>query len=137
MNTHVPWDVAPAPIASHREAIGALYATGHWLFGLSRFADAAAVFRAMVRFAPEDERGWLALGLCHEEIDQVSIALEMFGTGRVFANPAPLCELARARLLKSLGRTDEANEAFDLAFEAAERADDDATTLAVTKERGH
>ena len=124
-----------ASTTSSQGVIEALYATGHWLFGLSRYADAAAVFRTMVRVAPRDERSWLALAYCHQAVDQDVIALEMLGTGRVVAAPAARCELARARALRALGRSDEADEALDYAAEAAELTENDEIAAAVRAER--
>jgi hypothetical protein len=96
-------------------AVEGLYATGHWLLGSDRFRDAGAVFRALVTLSPADERGWLGLGAAHEGIAQPEIALEMYGTGRVVARPSPRCEVARARVLRTLGRDDEAESALDMA----------------------
>jgi hypothetical protein len=46
----------------------------------------------------------------------------MYGVGRVLAAPAPRCELARARLLRSCGLHREARDAYDLAAAAVEQA---------------
>ena len=58
-------------------ALEGIYATAHWLLGRERFKDAADVFRAMVTAAPEDERGWVGLGMCHEGADQLRVAKEI------------------------------------------------------------
>jgi tetratricopeptide (TPR) repeat protein len=116
-------------------AVEALYATGHWLFELSRYADAATVFRVLVRVAPKDERGWLALAYSHQAVGHDDIALEMLGAGRVLAAPAPRCELARARALRALGRVEEADEALDSAADAAEESQDDEIADAIRRER--
>jgi tetratricopeptide (TPR) repeat protein len=120
---------------SAKAVVEALYATGHWLFGLSRYADAATVFRAMVEVAPTDERSWLALAYCHQTVDHGVIALEMLGTGRVVAAPAPRCELARSRALRALGRIEEADEALEFAAEAAEQSENEEIAAAVRAER--
>ncbi len=101
-----------------------VYATGYWLFGQERYADAAAVFRVLLQAAPEMERSWLALGECHERAGQLRLALELYTAGTVAAAPAPRCSLARARTLKALGRDMEADAAFDVARELAEDSDD-------------
>jgi hypothetical protein len=111
--------------AATRNAIEALYATGHWLFVQKRWADAQSVFRVMLLCAPTDERGWLALGACHEEGGDTDIALELYGAGRVVARPAGRCEVARARVLRSLGLDDEADDAVARALEIAEEAGDE------------
>ena len=135
MITHLASGAALASTTSPEAVVEALYATGHWLFEISRYADAATVFRVMARVAPQDERAWLALAYCHQAVDHDIIALEMLGTGRVVAAPAPRCELARARALRALGRTDEADEALDLAAEAAELSENDEIADAIRAER--
>ncbi len=118
-----------------RRAAEALYTTAHWLLRRGRVREAAAVSRALVRVAAADERGWLALGACHEQIDQPDLALEMYGVGRALASPAPRCETARARLLRALGRDDESAHAYDLAAHAAARAGDDDLARLIDDER--
>lgn len=81
----------------------------------------------MVLASPGDERGWLGLGACHEALEQSEIALEMYGTGRVFAHPSPRCEIARARVFRGLGQDDKADEALDRASELT--CDDDVEAL--------
>ncbi len=117
--------------------IEALYATGHWLYEQKRWADARSVFRVMLLCAPDDERGWLALGACHEETGDTDIALELYGAGRVVARPAGRCEVARARVLRSLGLDDEADEALTRALQIAEDAGDEGLrALASAETRG-
>jgi hypothetical protein len=89
-------------------AAEALYATGHWLYSQRRIGHAIVVFRALVHVAPQDERGWLALGACHEGQDQNDLALGLYTAAVVEAHPAPQCELARARLLRACGMLGEA-----------------------------
>lgn len=103
------------------QAVEALYATGHWLLGVARYADAAEVFRAMTTFAPTDERSWLALGACHEAIGQSDIAVGLYQIGRSVAAPTVRCAVAHARALRILGRE---GEAEDIANAAADLADD-------------
>jgi Flp pilus assembly protein TadD len=122
------------PVASPG-AIEALYATGHWLYSQQRYVHAVTVFRAMVHIAPHDERGWLALGACHEQQDQGEIALELYTAASTVAPAAPRCELARARLLRARGRTDEARGAFDQASRLAEDMRDDDLKALVARER--
>jgi Flp pilus assembly protein TadD len=88
-----------------------LYSTGYWLYQHERYADAASVFRSLATCVPADERGWLGLGACHEAWGQPEIALEMYGTGRVLAAPAPLCAQAAAKLFRMFGREEDAEVA--------------------------
>jgi hypothetical protein len=101
------------------DAIEALYATARWLLVHGQTREAAATASALVRLAPHDERGWLTLGAAHEASSQATVALEMYGVGRVMAAPAPRCELARARALASLGKHAESRLAYAAAAEMA------------------
>jgi tetratricopeptide (TPR) repeat protein len=116
-------------------AIEALYATGHWLYSQERYAHAVTVFRALIHIAPRDERGWLALGACHEVQDQMDIALELYAAATTVANAAPRCELARARILRARGRAEEARGAIDAASRLAEDMRDDDLRALVAQER--
>jgi tetratricopeptide (TPR) repeat protein len=115
-------------------AVEALYAAGHWLYTQHRFADAATVFRAVVRMAPRDERGWLALGACHEAQDRHDVALELYDEARRVAKAAPRCGLARARIFRALGLEAIAKEAFAEAARIAEELDDDELRALVAAE---
>jgi tetratricopeptide (TPR) repeat protein len=116
-------------------AIEALYATGHWLYSQLRIEQAMPVFRAMIYIAPEDERGWLALGACHETQDQSEVALEIYGAATAVAPKAPRCELARARILYAQGMRHEAEQALAEAARIAEQMHDDDLSALVAIER--
>ncbi len=105
MNTEQSAEKKPQATANPealRRVVDGLYATGYWLFGEERYADAGAIFRVMIRIAYQDERGWLGLGACHEAIEQADIALEMYGTGRRVASRPDRLEAAREALLRSV-----------------------------------
>jgi hypothetical protein len=120
-------------------AVEAIYATAHWLLSRERAVDAAKVFRVMLRVAPRDERGWLGLGECHERIDQVRIAAELYGAGSVIAggtrSVSVRCLLARARALCKLGRCDDIPWILDTAAQAAEAQENDELVSLVASER--
>ena len=116
-------------------AVEAFYAAGHWLYSQSRFDDATTVFRAVIRLAPEDERGWLALGACNEALDRHDVALELYDEARRVASAAPRCDLARARILRSRGLADDARQAFAEAERAARLVDDDDLHALIAAER--
>lgn len=130
MTTHE--DRFPCPSAGTLEA---LYATGYWLYSEGRFRHAQNVFRAMVHLASHDERGWLAVGACHEATDQIDIALELYATAVCVADAAPRCELARARILRQRGRDEEARRAVEMASTIAEELGDDELQRLVAIER--
>lgn len=112
-----------------------LYATGHWLYSERRYRHAKNVFRAMVHLASFDERGWLALGACHEAEHQLDIALELYTAAVGMADLAPRCELARARILRQRGRDGEAAQAVAEAARIAEEIQDDELRRLAAEER--
>ena len=126
---------SPMPSELSPTAREALYSTGHSLLGQDRHAEAAALFRIMLRLAPTDERAWLALGECHEGASHRGIALELYTAGVAAAPNAARCELARFRILYDDDRTDEADAAFESAREIAERSDDCALLELCIRER--
>ncbi|HYQ42901.1 MAG TPA: hypothetical protein VER11_13065 [Polyangiaceae bacterium] len=101
-----------SPFARGIDPAELVYCKGFELHADGRYADAAAVFRVMLQIAPTDERGWLALGDCHEKIGQKRVAFEIYGAGGVAAQPAPRCLIARFRILYDTGRFAEADAAF-------------------------
>lgn len=115
-------------------ALEGLYATGHWLYSQNRLEHARSVFRAMIHLAPQDERGWLALGACHEAQEQHDVALELYRAAIATTPAAPRCEVARARVLRLHGREQEALAALDEAARLAnELRDDELRTLVATE----
>lgn len=116
--------------------VEALYAAGHWMLSQRRTADAAVLFRAMVEADERDERGWLALGACHEEIAQPALAVVMYDAALEVAAPAPRCAIAKARVLKRVDRDDDAAAALELAVEHAREIDDDELVRLARAEMG-
>lgn len=97
--------------ASGSRAIEAIYSIGHTLLEQQRAAEAAKVFRVMLRLVPVDERGWLGLGACHEELDELDIASELYGTGWTVAQPpSARCLYALSRIVGLLGDRASADE---------------------------
>jgi cytochrome c-type biogenesis protein CcmH/NrfG len=105
--------------ASPVKPVEVLYATAFALFQRESFGEAATVFRAMLKTAPTDERAWLGLGECHEQVEQLLLALELFGAGSVACHPSARCTLARARVLRKLDRADDAQQALHEAWKIA------------------
>jgi tetratricopeptide (TPR) repeat protein len=127
---------ASSEAETRARGLEALYATGHWLLSRERIHDAASVFRGMAVLAPDDERAWLALGACHEALEQLDLALSMYGTGQALSRPAVRSRLARARVLASLGRDEEAHAARASAEEVAIELGDDTLLALALEERG-
>lgn len=126
--------VSAPTLRTRHAAVEGLYAAGHRLLEASRPADAARIFRAMLACAPYDERGWVALGTCHEKLAQNDIALELYGAGHALCVRGVRCALARARLLAALGRDEQAEEARHQAHLRAQTIDDPDLSALVEKE---
>lgn len=122
-------------LIDRRRAADSLYATGHMLLLRRQANQASGVFRAMAHLLPTDERAWLGLGACHEALAQPEVALEIYGAGRTIS-PVPVrLEIARARVLRGLGRGEEAERAMVHASDHAERLNDDELRRLVAHER--
>ncbi len=116
-------------------AVETLYATGYRLLSRDRFADAASLYRVMLTCAPHDERGWLALGACHEGLGQQGLALQLYAAGRALARGGGRCDLARARLFRAMGHMEQAEEAMVRARRRAVATEDhELLTLLRTEE---
>lgn len=99
-------------------ACNALYTAGHYLLERERIEDAAVLFRTMLVADAEDERGWLALGACHERLEQDEMAQELYGAGAQLARAKTRCLIAAARIFAKLD-DDRAEQALDAAAQAA------------------
>ena len=113
----------------------ALYAFGFGLLEVGRWSPAADVFRAMMIACPTDERAWLALGKCHEELGQTAIAINLYALACTTVHLAVRARVALARALRAMDRDDEAEEAMDGAERAAEKRGDEDLVLLVSRER--
>ena len=101
-----------------------LYGTGYWLLEADRHEDAKHVFRTMLTLAPRDERAWLALGMCHERAHELDKAARLYALVPFACTTSLRAHIARARVLRKMGREDEAAQAYDHAAELAYECDD-------------
>jgi tetratricopeptide (TPR) repeat protein len=99
------------------------------------YREAASVFRIMLLSAPHDERGYVALGSCHEGLGQEEIALTIYETAIDTAATSALAHVARGRLLLGCDQRELAEEAFDEAERQAELEDNDYARALVALER--
>lgn len=106
------------PLVDGHAACDALYAAGHYMLERDRVKDAAVLFRTMLLADARDERGWLALGACHERLEQDAMAEELYSAGAQMARTRVRCLLAVARLFERIG-DDRADEAVDAASDLA------------------
>ncbi len=113
-------------------AVDGLYACGHALLTDGRYADAACVFRALAAAAPEEERGWLGLGACHEAVGQHTVAIELYATAEKLV-PSPVrTAIAHARALRVIGSDHIADGMLDVAADHAV-GDSELETLVCTE----
>jgi hypothetical protein len=107
-----------SPPLDRRDACNALYAAGHHMLERDRIEDAAVLFRTMLLADAEDERGWLALGTCHERLEQDAMAEELYSAGAQIARSKLRCLVAVARLFRRVG-DDRAEDVLDAATDLA------------------
>lgn len=123
-----------SPLELDDRAKESLYAFAYTMLHGEQLATAVHAFRVFVRCAPTDERGWLGLGACHEKLDQLDIAAELFGAGAMVSSPTSArCLLAFAQVSEDRGA---AFEALTQAAQAAEMNGDDATLRLAEQQRG-
>jgi Flp pilus assembly protein TadD len=96
----------------------ALYTGALWMLERERVLDAAHFFRALLIQSPTDERGWLGLGTCHEQLGQADEAKSLYVSGSIAAASGVKCMVALARL----HRHDDQGELADSILEEAAAA---------------
>lgn len=106
------------------QACDALYAAGFYLLERDRVDDAATLFRTMLLADAEDERAWLALGTCHERLEQDAMAEDIYSAGAQIARSRVRCLVAISRLFTKLG-DDRADEALEAAVDLAATDDEE------------
>jgi hypothetical protein len=72
----------------------------------------------------EDERGWLALGTCHERLEQDAMAEELYSAGAQIARARVRCLVAVARLLDKHD-ADRADDALSAASDLATTSEEE------------
>jgi len=112
-----------------------LYGVGHWLLEQSRHDEAKHVFRTMLAVAATDERGWLALGACHEGTQELDKAARLYALAPAACGTAIRCLIALARVLRQLERDADADHTYERAANLAEDAADDALMSIIAAER--
>lgn len=121
---------------SNAQTLDALYAVGHGLMGQDRHHEALSLFRTMLLVDAHDERGWLALATCHEQLDELEKALALCDLAMRACEGAVRVAIARARLFRALGAADEARQAYAEAAELAAEADTQELASLIQTERG-
>lgn len=118
-----------------QSAADAFYAFGYEMAAQERWSDASDVFRAMLLVCPSDERSWLGLGRCHDELGQSAVAVEIYSLCIVAIPSAVRARVALARQLRNTNRDAHAEQVLDVAGEIAESLEDDALLALVARAR--
>lgn len=107
-----------------RQQLEGLYAVAYGFLDAGRVVEAVHAFRVMVRLAPIDERGWIGLANCHQELGDDDVAAELLGAGALVSSPrSARCLIALARLRMREGDHAGAEELLDEARTIAEETD--------------
>jgi len=120
--------------ADRARQIEALYQVAYERIGREQFRDAATLLRLMLYLAPEDERAWLGLGICHQKIGQLQVAQQLYAAGAAATGGSPKCCFALARILREQEAWSEAADAFEAAADAAERVGNESLARAARNE---
>jgi Flp pilus assembly protein TadD len=114
----------------------ALYGVGHWLLEQERSKDAMHVFRMMLVLAPTDERAWLGLGACHENMNEPEKAARLYALAPQACSGSVRLAVALGRVLRKLDRDADADDAFAKAADlAAARGEVELAALVATEAR--
>lgn len=118
----------------HTSANDTLYAAAFWMLERERSADAAVFFRMLLLSAPADERGFLGLAKCHEDLGQDEVALDIYLAGSHAAERRVRCHIGCARVAVRQNRDDLAAMALEQAAALAD--DEDLRDLVNHEQRG-
>ena len=120
----IHYDLTP-PRQTEELAVESLYTMAYQLFEGGRYDEALKLFRLVMQLRPEDERGWLGAGVCHESLGQWHIAVNMYAAAIVTTGKSVRCALSYHRVLKQLGKDEQAEQALERALQWAEQGDDE------------
>lgn len=121
---------APAPIPSLSTLGERVYASAHEALENDDVQTAERYFGILALLAPRDERAWIGLGVTRERRGDWPMAAARYLLGGAIVPSSTWCHFGRARALRRLGRTDEAERAFD----EAEASTEDPTLLRLIEE---
>lgn len=99
-----------------------VYASAYEALENDDLKSAERFFGLLAVLAPTDERAWVGLGVTRERCGDWPMAAARYSIGSALVPQSAWCHLGRARALEQLGRSDEAELAFDEAETCAEDA---------------
>jgi len=91
------------------------YAAGFRALAEGDLSAGARLFALLALLEPRRERSWAGLAVAHERSGRLTLAAALYGIGQQVAGASAWLELGRARTLRALGRSGEAEQAFDTA----------------------
>lgn len=109
-----------------------VYATAFQALENDDYTAAERYFALLALLAPRDERAWVGLAVSRERCGDDNMAAARFLLGGALLPASTWCHLGRARALRRLGRSAEAETAFD---EAEATTDDEALLRLIEQER--
>lgn len=98
------------------------YAAGFHALADGDLGAGARWFGLLALLEPRRERSWAGLAVAHERSGKLALAAALYTVGQRVSGASAWLELGRARTLRALGRTHEAERAFDAASALADSA---------------
>ncbi len=90
------------------DQMNTLYFAGHSLMEAGRHQQAAHALRFLLLCEPLHVEAWQALGMCHEELDDLACAASLFETGYRLGGEHPTLGVLAARAFLNAGNLDAA-----------------------------
>jgi len=102
---------------SQTEQLEAFYAVGKLLYDQGAIRRAAEIFRYVLSVDARRANAWLALGACHEQLDDLEIAASLYEFGFRVSGHDPELGLLGARARAAVGDLTEAAELLEAVAE--------------------
>ncbi|HEY6729376.1 MAG TPA: hypothetical protein VI197_35440 [Polyangiaceae bacterium] len=125
---HTPGTLNPSRAALAERC----YAAGFHALANGDLSAGARWFGLLALLEPRRERSWAGLAVAHERSGKLALAAALYTVGQRVSGASAWLELGYARTLRALGRTREAERAFD---SAAALSDTTSLTNAIEEER--
>jgi hypothetical protein len=108
------------------------YASAYQALATGDALNAERLFALMAILLPRDERPWVGLASARERRADWQAAAGLYQVGGTLVPRSAWCQLGRARALRRLGRSGEAERSLD---QAEELAEDRTLLAAIAQER--
>lgn len=121
-------------LADDATAIEARYEQGLAALAQARYDEAADAFAEAAVARPQVSRYHFALGLCLQQLDGVSAALEQFATALALDATDAAAAFRLGECFHALGQLDDAREALQMAVQLCALPENDPTVRVMTEE---